>query len=511
LRCPESLTLCKPVTGMRCQKRVGTPPKPILMPRPHLARALLPVALLLSAFANPLRAQTLTVSQVREDFDVLWKAITEAHGGLVRFQTRDQLDAKVAAHRARLNQPMTQLEFAAVISESLAELRDGHARLEFDSATVAVLQAGPVMPLRVALEEGKVIVAFNDTPTDATIRPGMEVVSINGRSAPEIVRQMLPKISGDGFIETGKAARLAREFALYYWLYVERPASFRVVARENGREVTAVLPGIVERDRRQVTNPVNATMVANMNRLDPPRGNVALDFLEQGTVARLRIRGFEGASFLTTLDSAFKVIADRGTPSLLLDLRGNGGGVDDWGAKLVSYFADRPFRYFDHIAVRTIAPSFATWLPRTFEAMRTGSVPDSNGGFRITTAQHRGVGPWEPAANRFRGKVAVLIDGGTFSTAADVAAQLKSMRRATFLGEEAGGGYEGNTSGLNALIVMPHSRLRMRIMMYDYWNAVTPPAQRGRGVMPDIVIPRRVADFLSGVDPALPRAIAVVR
>ena len=85
------------------------------------------------------------------------------------------------------------------------------------------------------------------------------------------------------------------------------------------------------------------------------------------------------------------------------------------------------------------------------------------------------------------------------------------MGRATFVGEETAGGYEGNTSGLNALIVLPNSRLRLRIMMYDYWNAVRPAAERGRGTIPDHPAYRRVADVLAGADPALSRAIVLLR
>ena len=151
------------------------------------------------------------------------------------------------------------------------------------------------------------------------------------------------------------------------------------------------------------------------------------------------------------------------------------------------------------------------WPQRTFDAMRTGTVPDSTGGFRLTRERHGGVAEQPPAGTPFAGKVAVLVDGGTFSTAADVAAQLRSMGRATFIGEETAGGYEGNTSGLNALIVLPNSRLRLRIMMYDYWNAVKPPAVKGRGIIPEHVVIRRVSDILRGSDPAMERALAILQ
>lgn len=457
-----------------------------------------------------LEAQSIASTAAREDFDVLWKAIREAHGGLHRFLSPAELDLRVEVHRARLDRPMTVRALAGLLSESIAELRDGHARLELDSVTAAALTTDPVMPLRVSIENERLIVAFNDSPTDTTLRPGMEILSINGHASADLLRNMLRKVSGDGFIETGKRARLSRDFAQQYWLHVEPGDSYRIVARDGSRTVSAILPGILERARREVNNPVNATIATNLARLDGPLGYVALDFLGEGWVARLRVRAFGGEGFLATLDSAFAVLRERGTTALILDLRGNGGGVDEYGAGLVSWFTDRPFRYFDYIRVSTIAPSFATWLQRTFEAMRTGTVPDS-GGFRITSGLHGGVSEQQPAAAPFTGRLVVLIDGGTFSTAADVAAQLRSMGRATFLGEETGGGYEGNTSGLNALIVLPNSRLRLRIMMYDYWNAVKPPPARGRGTLPDEVVVRRVSDVLRGSDPPLERAAAILR
>jgi hypothetical protein len=78
------------------------------------------------------------------------------------------------------------------------------------------------------------------------------------------------------------------------------------------------------------------------------------------------------------------------------------------------------------------------------------------------------------------------------------------------VGEESAGGYEGNTSGLNALIVLPHSGLRLKIMMYDYWNALS-PSEKGRGTIPDVVVTRSVADLLRGVDPQMDRALELAR
>jgi len=92
-----------------------------------------------------------------------------------------------------------------VVSEAIAIVRDGHMRLEYDEATTAALVTARLLPLRVASEGGKIVVAYNDAIGDDTIRPGMELLSVNGRPMVDITQAILSKLSGDGFIETGKA------------------------------------------------------------------------------------------------------------------------------------------------------------------------------------------------------------------------------------------------------------------------------------------------------------------
>ena len=115
------------------------------MPRyaiPYLFCALVSVV----SFEAP-AAQTISPAAAQEDFDVLWKSIHEAHGGLTRHATRADLDRRVAAHRARLDRPMSTGAFAARIQESISELRDGHMRLEPDSVTAAALSTAMVFPI----------------------------------------------------------------------------------------------------------------------------------------------------------------------------------------------------------------------------------------------------------------------------------------------------------------------------------------------------------------------------
>jgi hypothetical protein len=442
-------------------------------------------------------AADLQPAQMQKDFDLLRSAMQEAHGGLYRFTPKADLDRRFDAARARFDRPMSPFAYYAILSETLAAIRDGHTRVDGDPESGKALNAARLFPLRVVWQDGGLVVSASG---NEQILPGMRLVSINGKPVEELVKIIRPKISPDGFSETSPPRRLARSFSSLYWLLVDQGSTFAVRAQAKGGPlVTATLQGITAAELRKLDKPVTGD-------------NVTLQFPAEG-VGYLRIRGFGGADFRPSVTAAFQSLQDKKAKSLILDLRGNGGGADMFGAMLVSQFVTKSFRYFDHIRITTIKPSFATWKDQTFTELKNGTKPasDGRGGFLVQAQLHPGVSEQQPSATPFTGKVFVLIDGFTFSTAADVCAQLRALTKATFIGEETGGAAEGNTSGLNADLLLPESKMKVRVQMYGYWNANQQGTKPGRGTLPDVVMPERFEDVQKGVDAALDRAIALAK
>jgi len=381
------------------------------------ARSWLAAVLTLPVLAQPAPPTDFSAADARADFDTLRKAIEEAHGAPYRFSPKAELDRRFDAIRARIDGPLSQRAFIGLVSEALAALGDGHSRIEYDEATTAAIADARLLPLKILVEGERLIVISNDTPADATIRPGMEILSINGRAARGILSTLFPRLSGDGFIETGRRGRLFRTFPTAYWLYVDAADTFEISARVgSGKTVKTRLAGIRNADREKNVNPVNAAVEANIARLDGPKENVSLRFVDEPAIAILKIRGFGGETFRAEVEAAVKTLRERGAKALILDLRRNGGGVDEYGAFLVSQFVAKPFRYFDRIHIATTEPSFSTWKPETAERLKKNVVPDPAGGFLATPALHSGVGEQQPSAAPYLGPLVVLIDGGSFST-----------------------------------------------------------------------------------------------
>ena len=450
-------------------------------------------------------------AEAQADFDLMRKALEEAHGGLYRFSTKAEMDKAFEAQQAKLSRPVTKLEFLAALAETLANIRCGHTGVMSDSEIQATVANALMFPLRVLIEERRLMVVSNDTQNDQTIRPGMEILEINGRKSSDIINHIMPLMAADGDIETGKLMRIQGAFARYYWLLVEQVGEFTVKARdEAGKMVTAKLIGVKDADRAKNQNPVNAEAQTNIAKLEWSRENLSLRFLKDPDVAQIRIRGFGGQDYPQWIENTFKTLREKGTKFLILDLRGNGGGRDMYGAMLVSYLTDKPFHYFNRINVKTISPSFkeySDWRADDEGRLREGTTPNPAGGYLVIAQLHPGVAEQQPGKSPFLGKVFVLIDGGTFSTAADFCAVTHHLKRATFIGEETGGGYYGNNSGMQVMLTLPNSKARVRIPMYEYWNAVPGYDGKRRGTRADHLVKTKAANLLRGVDEQLDLAL----
>ena len=96
----------------------------------------------------------------------------------------------------------------------------------------------------------------------------------------------------------------------------------------------------------------------------------------------------------------------------------------------------------------------------------------------------------------------MLINGGSFSASCILSSNLQGSKRATFVGEETGGTYNGTVAGRMPLIKLPNSKLRVRVGLM----LVAPHYKtdvEGRGIFPDVAILPSLEDRLKKIDPEM--------
>ena len=100
----------------------------------------------------------------------------------------------------------------------------------------------------------------------------------------------------------------------------------------------------------------------------------------------------------------------------------------------------------------------------------------------------------------FKGKIYVLINGGSFSASSLLSSNLKGSKRAYFVGQETGGGFNGTVAGQMPIVTLPKSKIGVRVGLLScipfYKTTVI-----GHGIYPDKEIIPTIQDRIALKDP----------
>ncbi len=129
----------------------------------------------------------------------------------------------------------------------------------------------------------------------------------------------------------------------------------------------------------------------------------------------------------------------------------------------------------------------------------------------FSVKDHPNLAMQQPQTNNFKGKIFVLANGRSFSASAEFSAIVKTNKRGKFIGEECGGGYYGNTSGDEAFVTLPNSKITVRVPMVKYSSAVKERNNKGWGIEPDYPVYLTIGDLIQKRDGQLEEAIRMCK
>jgi len=99
---------------------------------------------------------------------------------------------------------------------------------------------------------------------------------------------------------------------------------------------------------------------------------------------------------------------------------------------------------------------------------------------------------------KFYGKTYVLISPVTYSGGSEFSNMMYTKGLSTFVGEETGGGYYGNTSGYGKILELPHSKIKISIPALKFVMNVKPILPFGRGVIPHFKVIPTIEEYING-------------
>jgi hypothetical protein len=424
--------------------------------------------------------------------------------------------------------PLDAVAFHRLVLQLTARIGDGHTMAFATGGTGAFLAEQGMLPFHVTVRHERIFVRRD--LSEGTVPVGSEILSIDGVRSDQILRRILPHLGVDGGGTSARYHRLGSGFGslaqMFPLIFGFRPR-YDVTLHDGhtGRIRSIAVTALgradfarIERERYGEPLYVGSfeeelARAAVRLRIEPAEGYAVL------SIRRFFQNGFDepASAFPALLRNAFREIAEASVSRLIVDLRGNGGGIGANAAHLVTYLSDSVFTPTELITLRGDDRYYAA-AGIAPDTLRLGSYfgleprADDQPGFRVTNRERiPELGSFAPADEfGFRGKLVVLIDGGTVSAAGMAAGLLQHYTRAVFVGQETGG-YAGMSNGIRQLTVLGNRTDAAINFPLAHSRFSVSPARRGRGVVPDHTVLDSIDDLRAGRDGVLAFALSLPR
>lgn len=440
-----------------------------------------------------------------EDFDFMLKILEEAHPNLYAYISRDEFLEKANIARKALNKPLSKKDFYLAIAPIVASISDGHTDVNFEGYLEYYDSGGLVFPFSIKWINGHVYIR-DIFSNDTAVATGTEIISINNVPIANILDSIYHYCPQE-WIEKNYPS-LERGFQIMLWLIYGWKEVFEIefILPSEGKIRTKVFKGTTKERINQAF------------KLIPKRDPYGLNVFDDENIAIISIAHFmmDDDKFTAFLDSSFKTIKDRHITSLLIDVRRNFGGKKRLALALMDYLTDKNYSMYSRIDTKSSKASKdyvkSNDLYVKLKSKDSTEVdydlnkevieyfniimgnPDGTIISRLN-CEHKP----KKTSSKFQGKVYVLIDNNTFSTATDLAVMVKDNQLGAIIGEETGGVPSGY--GNPIYFKLPNTGF---YVFCSNQHFIRPNGlDNRRGVIPDHEIELTVLDVLYKTDRVL--------
>jgi hypothetical protein len=460
--------------------------------------------------------QTLfTPEQLQEDFKVFRTTLEEAHPNLYAYFSKAKFDSLFTQTSQTLTSPLTELEYYRILAKIIALIRDGHTYIK-PSAGAEMYQRKflKLFPFAIKIIDNQAYILLNGSD-DEQIRCGTLINSINGRSIADILAKISPYISIDGEGQTRKNWLIGLNFCFYYAQFIEQSEQFSLHLTDilTGKNIiTSVKASTLATIRYNINHNVKNQRVTRYLVNDFWRDSqpLDLDFHNETKTAVLKIGTFMVDKYADFLKNSFELIKIKACENLIIDVRDNEGGRGDFAQALYAYLTSQEYSaidsvtyfkakltYIQHTNLRNLSAQTLQEIQKQLEKRAQDSIVD----FAKTSKK-----AYKPLKNNFKGKVYVLMNGGTFSAANIFVCMVHQYKRGTFYGEESGGNYYQKTgllAGKALHLYLPHTKIYVALPTIRAKSAFKDYPHRTRGLLPDVILQPRIRELMGGGDTEL--------
>ncbi|WP_315816676.1 S41 family peptidase [Paraflavitalea speifideaquila] len=426
------------------------------------------------AVYDSLTDRTLSRQEMQDDLQYLRKVMEAVHPGLYRYTPRPVMDQRLDSFYDRLTGSLPFYDYYRSMASLVAGVRCAHTSiLPGRNWESHFMRNVPLFPYSLHFIKDRAYIILNQT-ADTTLKPGFELLAINGQSITDIRQVIFDHSWSDGYNTTNKQQRLNQGmFAILYYLSVGRPTQFELTCKDfSGQTIQVKTPAMTmttsSANFRQ--NPVNKDILRMY--VNRKRDDLELDIKKDHNAALLTIRTFGGAAagkISSFLPKAMKELEKKQIRHLVIDLRSNGGGWDSAGVILFTYLINKPSRYYVRQHAITDTSQYlalSDLSPEDLKNVKNELVGEKDGTFSLKESAAAGLSLQVPKPQHFTGKVYFIMNGASASTTSEFLAAAHANQLGVFIGEEDGGNYAGGNGGSFIGLVLPNSKIKISIPLF---------------------------------------------
>jgi len=460
-----------------------------------------------------------SAEELKEDVQVMEKTLRNNHPSLNWYASDEVINTSFQRAYVLLKDSMNEIQFRNLLSETVFPIRCGHTSIRF-SKQYYQYQTGRrnmTFPLGIKIiDDSTLAVTSNINRRDSVIRTGTRILAIDAFNARQIIDTLLPMVSIDGNSRNFSYQNLSNSFTTYF--------NNRMGIKKNYNIVYLDEKGNVKNRLIQVYDPANdslrrrpftgntfptqpETISARQRRL---QGIRSFKIDSTNTYATLRLNSFSPGLKKHFLKKSFRQLRKKKIEHLIIDVRNNGGGLIKTSLYLSRQIQKQSFLFADSIYSKhrkiksgVIVTKKVVYNLGLFFLSR--KVNDSMYAFRFFRNK-----TYQPVKKNYTGKVYVLSGGYSFSATTLFAASVKGLTHVTIVGEETGGGYYGNNGVFIPEMVLPNSKVRVRLPLHRIVNNKNYP-KNGSGVLPDVEVKASPESIRLNKDPKMEKTIELIQ
>lgn len=453
--------------------------------------------------------------QLKEDLAVMEETLRRNHPSLYWYASREEVNQSFAKAYAAVKDSMNETAFRTLLNETVSVLHCGHTSVR-NSRWYNWFMAGsrPAgFPLGVKItDDSTLVVTSNLYRTDSVLRRGVKLTAINKRTAKQVIDTLFPLVPIDGFSRNFSYQNISNNFGRFYNSRFPDDSVYVIrYLTDAGQELETTLrwydPKKDTTRRRQRAVPAPTTPSKQQLKLLSVR-SFRLD--SSGQWASLQLNTFTHDLKRSWLRKRFRELRKKNIPQLVLDVRNNGGGLIQSSLLLTRLLKQEPFRFTDSITAVTRKIRSSARISKGFYAnlgmaFLSKKINDSLYRFRYFQKKE-----YQPHRLGYKGNVYILTGGYSFSATTMFLANVKGQENITLVGEETGGGWHGNNGVFIPDLILPHTRLRVRLPLYRIINRQS-VTNNGSGVLPDVEVKPSAETIRKNTDPKLEKALELIR